>query len=174
MQNIILTGFMGTGKSTVGQEVARQLDWPFVDMDTLIEARQEMPIRRIFETRGEAHFRRLESDLCRELAARRRYVIATGGGALVNPANLEAISTGNLVICLDCRPEVLWRRLSAGSARPLLDAADRRERILSLLKARQPAYARIPRHIDVSDRPATAIAAEIIALFGESYEHHPR
>jgi len=173
MQNIILTGFMGTGKSTVGQELARQLDWPFVDMDTLIEARQGMPIRRLFETRGEAAFRRLESDLCRELAARRRHVIATGGGALIDPANLQAMSAGNLVICLGCRPEVLWRRLSADSDRPLLDADDRRARILSLLAARQPAYARIERHIDVSDRPVAAIAADILTLFGEMYGHHP-
>ncbi len=173
MQNIVLTGFMGTGKSTVGQELARRLDWPFIDMDTLVEARQEMPIRRIFETRGEAHFRRLERDLCREVAGLTRRVIATGGGALIDPANLRVMSADNLVICLDCRPEALWQRLAADSARPMLDAADRKARLLSLLAARTPAYARIKRHIDVSERPAQAIAAEIVTLFGEIYGDYP-
>jgi len=148
-QNIILTGFMGTGKSSVGRALAERLDSPFVDMDALIEEREGRSVRQIFEEEGEATFRQLESDLCRELAVWRGYVIATGGGTLVNPQNLAALA-GHHLVCLDCEPETLWQRLAAADDRPMLDSGDKKTRLLNLLQARQPAYARIPHHVDVT------------------------
>lgn len=165
MKNIVLTGFMGTGKTTIGQEVARQLDRSFVDLDNVIEARQGCSIRQIFEQDGEAHFRKLEADLCREAAIWENHVIATGGGALVNAENLAVLAAQNLVICLDCEPNALWERLAAATDRPLLDSADRKERILSLLQARQPAYAKIPHHVDTTHLTTDEISAEIISLY---------
>ena len=100
--NIILTGFMGTGKTSVGREVARRLGRPFIDMDAEIEARTGKSIPAIFAEEGEAHFRNLEAGLCRELSARRGLVIATGGGTLVNEENRRLMSSGGLVICLTC------------------------------------------------------------------------
>ena len=82
MGSIVLTGFMGTGKSTIGCILAQQLEYPFIDMDILLEERQKRTIRSIFKTEGEAFFRRLETDLCRELSHLQRHVVATGGGAL--------------------------------------------------------------------------------------------
>lgn len=152
MNNIVITGFMGTGKSTVGQLVAARLGREFVDMDSLIEQREGRPISRIFAESGEAYFRQLEADLCRELSARAGLVIATGGGALVNPANLRQMEAGGLVVCLDCQPAELWRRIGHSEDRPMLAERDegRFARLAALLEQRAPAYARIPHHVDVT------------------------
>src|SRR4051812_8953129 len=85
--NIILCGFMGTGKTTIGQRVSARLDWQFIDTDQVIEARQGRLIREIFAQDGEPAFRRLESELCLELSSWRHMVIATGGGIVLNPDN---------------------------------------------------------------------------------------
>ncbi len=164
-RNIVITGFMGTGKSTIGRILAQKLGYDFIDMDALIEDRQGRTIREIFEREGESYFRQLESDLCRELAGWWRYVIATGGGTLTNPENLAVFRAKNLVICLDCDPEILWLRLSASEDRPMLDSADKKARLLALLAQRQPAYAKIEHHIDTTHRNVEAIVAEARALW---------
>ncbi|MGE5848813.1 MAG: shikimate kinase, partial [Candidatus Methylomirabilota bacterium] len=94
--NIILTGFMATGKTSVGKEVAARLGYEFVDLDALIEAEAGMPISRIFATQGEERFRELESRMVEEVARRRASIIATGGGAIVNPRNLEALKRNGI------------------------------------------------------------------------------
>ncbi|MCL4301752.1 MAG: shikimate kinase [Anaerolineae bacterium] len=151
-QNIILTGFMGTGKSTVGRLVAAELGREFVDMDTLIEQREGRPIRQIFAESGEAYFRRLEAGLCRELAQQEGLVIATGGGALVVEVNLRVMESSGLVICLDCDPAVLWQRIGQSEDRPMLAARDetRFARLAALLEQRAAAYGRIKHHLDVT------------------------
>lgn len=161
-RNIIITGFMGTGKSTVGPLLADALGWQFVDMDALIEQREGRTIREIFGAEGEPYFRRLETELCRELNGWRERVIATGGGTLVSPQNLAIVAPQNVIICLDCEPDVLWQRLSTATDRPMLDAADARGRLFSLLAERAPAYARIPHHIDVTRlSPAETVSAAL-------------
>lgn len=162
-KNIILTGFMGTGKSTVGRLVAADLNREFVDMDTLIEAREKRTIPEIFAESGEPYFRRLEADLCRELADRKGLVIATGGGTLIPDQNLQAMERGGLVICLDCRPETLWERIGQSENRPMLAArdAERFARLKTLLKERAPAYARIKRHLDVTSLSPQEIAERV-------------
>lgn len=151
-QNIILTGFMGTGKSTIGQLAATCLQRDFVDMDAVIEARQGRPISRIFAEAGEPYFRQLEAELCRELAGQQGLVIATGGGALVPAENLRVIQQSGLVVCLDCEPAVLWQRIGQSDDRPMLAGQDegRFARLAVLLEQRTPAYARIERHLDVT------------------------
>lgn len=151
-KNIILTGFMGTGKSTIGRLAAAELGREFTDMDVLIEQRQGRPIARIFAENGEPYFRQLEANLCRELAAREGLVIATGGGALVTEANLRVLETSGLVICLDCDPAILWQRIGQSEDRPMLAELDegRFTRLAALLEQRAPAYARIKHHLDVT------------------------
>lgn len=151
-KNIILTGFMGTGKSTIGQLVAHNLNREFVDMDMLIEEWEQRPISRIFTESGEAYFRQLEANLCRELAAQTGLVIATGGGALVSEINLQVMEETGLVICLDCEPEILWQRIGQCEDRPMLAGRDegRFARLAALLEQRQSAYARIKNHLDVT------------------------
>jgi len=164
--NLVITGFMGTGKTAVGRQVAHLLDRPFVDMDAEIEARAGKPIPAIFTDEGEAAFRRLESALCRELAARQGLVIATGGGALVDPENRAAMMAAGTVVCLTAAPDEVLRRVrQAGPAgRPLLDVADPAAEVRRLLAARREAYAAIPWHVDTNGRPIKEIAAEVAAL----------
>ena len=165
-QNIILTGFMGTGKSTIGQRVADCLQRHFVDMDTMIEAREGRPISQIFADEGEPYFRRVEADLCRELAGREGLVIATGGGTLVSTQNLQVMAHSGLVICLDCEPDVLWQRIGHVENRPMLAKRDegRFTRLAALLDKRAPAYARIEHHLDVTHLSPAEAAQQICNL----------
>ena len=160
---LVLTGFMGTGKTTVGQTVAEKLGREFVDMDVVIEAKEGMPITKIFETRGEAYFRALEANLCAHLAGRDNAVIATGGGALVNPNN-RAQFTDAFVVCLDATPDEIFDRLSGTQNRPLLSTPKPRQRIVELLDARRDAYAQIEWHLDTTGKTIEQVAAEIVGL----------
>lgn len=157
--NIVLTGFMGTGKTTTGKHISRLLGLPFVDSDDLIRAHAGLSIPEIFARGGESEFRRIERDVCLELAARRGQVIATGGGMLVNPDNLRAMSAGGVVICLWASPEDLRGRLAADSTRPLASNWE------PLLATRRSAYQAMPYHIDTTDKTPDAVAEEAIALW---------
>src|SRR5512134_3811113 len=110
--NIILYGPPGVGKTTVGQALAGRLGRQFVDSDPLIENYAGRSIPQIFSQLGEAEFRRLESKVCAELAARRNAVIALGGGALVNPANRAALERSGFILCLRATPEALLTRMA--------------------------------------------------------------
>ena len=134
--NIILTGFMGTGKTAVGREVAARLGRPFVDLDDLIVQRAGKSIPEIFAQDGEPAFRALEAAICGEMAAPAGLVIATGGGAVVNPANREALAAGGTVICLEADLDTILQRVGRGDDRPMLAGPDRVARIRELLAAR--------------------------------------
>ncbi len=162
--NIVITGFMGTGKSEVGLEAARRLGREFVDMDALIEQRVGMTIPEIFAQRGEGFFRQQERQLCQELARRRGLVIATGGGALIRDENRQALGTSGLLVCLNCDVEEVLRRLAQAEDRPLLDVTDRRERIETLLAERREAYSRIPHQIDTTGLVVEEVADRVIGL----------
>ncbi|MDE2951439.1 MAG: 3-dehydroquinate synthase [Chloroflexota bacterium] len=160
-ENIVITGFMGTGKSTVGERVAEKLERQFVDMDLVIETRFGLPIPEIFKRHGEAIFRTVERGLAQELSAQSGLVIATGGGALV-PAEMRDLMgrTGKL-ICLNASPAEISARLSEADNRPL--AANWQ----ALFEERQSAYARIPNQIETSGKTIAAIACEIVAMLDE-------
>ncbi len=162
--NIVITGFMGAGKTVVGQKVARRLGRPFVDMDVEIEKRAGKPIPRIFGEDGEAVFRQVEAALCDELSARDGLVIATGGGALVNPANRAVMMKGGAVVCLNAASDEILRRVSGNSDRPLLDVADPRAEVERLLAARREAYAAIPWQVDTTGLSVEEAAARVVAL----------
>ncbi|MCC7451854.1 MAG: shikimate kinase [Anaerolineae bacterium] len=166
--NIILCGFMGTGKTTIGQIIAKRLGWPFVDTDQVIEERQGKAIRMIFAEEGEPFFRRLESDLCMELATWRQTVIATGGGIVVNPDNRAALQRAGLVVCLDAPAEEIAARLAGVTDRPMLAGGDPAARIRELLTARTSAYGTIPCHVDTAGRSPEAITEAIIQLWQRS------
>jgi shikimate kinase/3-dehydroquinate synthase len=162
--NIVITGFMGTGKTEVGREVARRLGWEFVDMDALIEEQVGMTIPEIFAQRGEGFFRQQERQLCQELAQRRGLVIATGGGALIPEENRRVLGASGLLVCLSCTVEEILQRLAQAEDRPLLDVTDRRERIKTLLAERREAYRRIPHQIDTTALPVEEVAERVIVL----------
>src|SRR5512137_631528 len=100
MKNLILVGFMGSGKTAAGKLAARQLGLAFADMDDIIEQRAGSKISEIFAQKGEPYFRQIERELARELAARQGHVIATGGGIVLNPNNLRDLGQSGLVVCL--------------------------------------------------------------------------
>lgn len=166
MRNIVLTGFMGTGKTSVGKETARQLGRTFVDMDAEIEARVGKPISSIFAEDGEGAFRYVESEICMALSARHGLVIATGGGALVEPENRAVMLRTGLVICLSAAPDEILQRVGTAGDRPLLAGTNPRDRIVRLMKARESAYAIIPWHIDTTGRSVSDLVAQVIALSG--------
>jgi len=163
--NLILTGFMGTGKTSVAQSVAERLGRPFVDMDDEIVERAGQTIPEIFVQLGEGAFRAIESSLCVDLSQRSGLVIATGGGCLVNGTNREILSSSGLVICLDCQPEGIVKRLEGSSHRPMLYGDTPEARVRDLLADRRQAYAAIPYHIDTTHRNIDQVVEAVLALY---------
>ena len=139
--NIILTGFMGTGKTAVGKRLAKRLGWRFVDVDELIEQSAKMPIARVFSERGEEVFRRLERRCIAHVIHGDHQVIATGGGAMMDPQNRGRLRASGLVVCLTAKPQTILARVGRRiGIRPLLaGAANPLARIRTLLSQRAPA-----------------------------------
>jgi 3-dehydroquinate synthase len=162
--NLILYGPPGSGKTSAGKELAGRLAREFVDIDPLIEARAGLAIPQIFAERGEAEFRRLESEICAELAARDNLIIAPGGGALLDPANRAALERNGLVLCLRAPADELLARLQAsGAPRPLL-AGDAAAKLNELLAARGALYDSLPTQVDTGGQTIAQVADEIAAL----------
>src|SRR5574340_826015 len=143
MMNVILTGFMGTGKSTVGRRLASELGLKFLDIDAVIETEAGLAIGEIFDKYGEHHFRTLESEVIKRLTSGEfgtGYVVSTGGGAVVNDLNRQALKGWGVLICLKASVDEILRRVEKKSDRPLLATSDRREAIERLIKERDAAY----------------------------------
>jgi shikimate kinase len=162
-QNLIyLVGFMGAGKSSVGTILAESMGWPFVDLDTVIEAGQGTSIRQIFEQSGEPFFRQLEHAALAEVSRKGPAVIALGGGTFVQKANLDLIRQGRgVTIWLDCPIEELWVRCSAMDNRPLF--CDR-ESFSRLYEQRLPFYQQAEFRIATGGRSPEDIVQEILRL----------
>lgn len=157
-RNIVITGFMGTGKTTVGQLVADRLGRPFIDTDAEIVHRMGMSVPEIFAKEGEAGFRHIERRLCRFLSAGRGLVIATGGGMLVDAGNRDVMLASGVVVCLTATPEAILERLKdENDERPLLRGDWR-----ALLEQRRAAYAAIPIQIDTTGKTPAQVAQEIV------------
>lgn len=166
--NIILAGFMGTGKTTVGKLLARYRGMEFTDMDDCIVRRTGKSIPEIFATDGEPAFRALERQVVIELSARSGLVVATGGGVVLNPDNLRDFSAHGLLVCLTASPEVILERLRGDTGRPLLNAGDKGGKIRALLASRQHLYEAIPVKINTDTLGADAIARRIL----DEYERY--
>ena len=164
-RNLVITGFMGTGKSGVGRIVANRLGREFVDSDDLIEAWAGCTVPEIFEREGEARFRALEADACRELGLGRGRVVATGGWTLGPSANRAAVEAGGMVICLHADVPTLVERLGDPEGRPMLQDDDWQERTERLLAQRQPTYRSFPFQVDTSRLTKDQIADRVLALW---------
>jgi shikimate kinase len=164
-RNIVLTGFMGTGKTTVGRLLAARLGYEFVDTDEAIVERHG-EIADIFRTRGEEAFRQIERQLAAELASRERLVISTGGRMMLDPDNVAALGRNGRIFCLVATADEVFDRISNDASnreRPLLSVADPRQRIVELLAERSPAYRRFTQ-IDTGAMAADDVAAELARL----------
>ncbi len=163
--NLALIGFMGTGKSSVGQLAAEHLHFAFVDTDDLIENEVGKTIPEIFAQLGEAAFRKYERDVVNALSTRRDTVIATGGGLVCDPSNLASLKTHALVVCLWASPETIWERVHAQTHRPLLQAPDPLAKIRELLAERAPAYHQADVMINTALRSPKEVAHQVLHQF---------
>ncbi|MCB8941947.1 MAG: 3-dehydroquinate synthase [Ardenticatenaceae bacterium] len=159
--NIILTGFMGTGKSSVGQLLAQQLQRPFIDTDTLIVQRDGRSIAQIFAEDGEAAFRNWERTVALELGQQQGLIIATGGRLMLDEENAVALEASGLVFCLTAAPQTILSRIKDDDQRPLLNVPNPAERIAQLLEIRRELYGRFPQ-ISTEGKTAEQVAEEIV------------
>lgn len=168
--NIILTGFMGTGKSSSGRVLARKMGYEFIDSDTMIEMQQGLSVADIFEQLGEAVFRQLESRAAEELAQREGLVIATGGKLMLDAGNAATLARTGKVFCLTATPEELVKRLSSKTARqrrPLLHGVDIEIHVNNLLRERGQAYRQFIQ-VDTTGKKPYQVANQIIRILRDA------
>jgi len=171
--NIVLTGFSGTGKSLVAEEVAHRLNWSFIDTDREIVRLAGKPIADIFQQDGESRFRELEREVIEGACRQKQAVISVGGGAIVDPGNYELLAQGGLIICLEAKLETIYQRLfqdapygSEPEVRPLLSDNNPLERIRQLKASRQPYYANVDWTVHTDRLSISQVAEEVIRAWG--------
>ena len=165
LANIALIGFMGTGKTSVGRLVAEQLRFDYLDTDEVIQSETGRTVTEIFETDGEPAFRALEEKVVKELAGRRKTVIATGGGLPLNPNNLASLKTHSLVVCLWSSPEKIWERVRHQSHRPLLHDENPQAKIRELLAVREQFYKQADVLLNTDLRSLREVAQQVVHQF---------
>lgn len=164
-ENIILIGMMGTGKSTVGEILAQKLGYTLVDLDAAVVANAGLTIPEIFELHGEAYFRKAETAMLQKvLSSGGQQVLATGGGAVLQPLNCELMVNGGLVVALTAQAEAIIERVKGDSNRPLL-AGNAEERIRTILEERKQAYQFAHFTVDTGCMGADEVAQKILTHY---------
>jgi len=170
---IYLVGFSGSGKSTIAKLIGQTLQWPACDLDDLIVERSGLTIPEIFEREGEPGFRLREAEALRAVSDNGPFVVATGGGAIVQPENRNFMASKGWIICLEAQPETILTRIQGQlqkseteAIRPMLDAADPLDRIRALKQARQSAYALADWTIHTDRLTEEQVAEEVIRAAG--------
>jgi len=161
---ISLVGLPGSGKSTVGRQLARRLQLPFYDSDHVIEERLGCPIRVAFERDGEPAFRDLEEAVLDELTQIPRAVVSTGGGAVIRPATRQRLRERGQVVYLNSTPDEIFRRLRHDVNRPLLQVADPLGRLRDLYALRDPLYRETAHFVIETGRPSVATLVNMIVM----------
>lgn len=170
--NLVIIGFMGTGKSTLGRVLAGELGYEFIDTDQIIEKDYGKKIPQIFQEEGEAFFRSLENKLAHKLSESDRKVIATGGGWVLNPENLRLSRTNGFIISLLARPEVIYERTKHETNRPLLCGADPLFEIRRIMAERESLYQDADLLVDTSrGTPVELIGGVIEELIKRGIVH---
>ena len=161
MRNIVLVGFMGTGKTAVGKVLAEKLNMRYVSIDGLIESREGRTIKDIFRDDGEPHFRRVEKEVVREISGAAGQVIDAGGGIVLDEENLRNLQKGGIVICLWAEAQTIDERTKGHGHRPLLNVDDPEKSIKDLLESRKPFYKKADFHVDTTGLDISAVAGRI-------------
>lgn len=173
--NIFLVGLMGTGKTTIGKQLAKQLGKTFIDADQELERRTGVSIPHIFDLEGEAGFRQRETNLLAELAVRPNIVLATGGGVVLNPANRHCLKANGTVVYLRASIDELVNRTRQDRNRPLLQTQDPRARFTELEQMRAPLYAEIADiTLDTGTRPLHAVLQQLVQQLGQAAAPAPK
>ena len=162
MYSIVLCGFMGSGKTVVGKELAKIMGCKFVDTDEMIEAEQGMAIKAIFAARGEDYFRELEHEMCKKVAEMKNCVVSTGGGAMTYQRNVDAIRKGSKVVFLDASFPVICQRIGDSTTRPLFPD---KEKAKQLYDERKSKYLAAADYVIDGDMSARKTALDIAAIF---------
>lgn len=161
--NIILVGFMGTGKSTVGRRLAKLLDWEFIDTDVEIERLLDMSVSEIFKRHGETRFRSEERLLVKRLAEKKKCVIATGGGTVLNPENWADLAQSGVIFGLYAPVDVIYERIGYRNDRPLLRGE--RKDVEELWAKRQPIYNQANYTVDTTDKGIEEVIQEVFDIY---------
>lgn len=155
---------MGTGKSVVGKLLAKKLNIDFVELDKMIEIREKMPIKDIFEKKGEPYFRQVEKEVVKEVSLRKNIVISAGGGSIVDEENFRNLKNSGTIICLKASPETIIKRTKGLKTRPLLNVPDPKKRIEELLGQRESYYNRADFSINTDSLNIEQATEEIIKI----------
>jgi shikimate kinase len=169
MKNIVLTGFMGTGKTEVGRILAKKLGYSFIDSDSEIEKTTGITIAAIFSGRGEPAFRDIESAVILSLSGHDKAVISTGGGSVLRQENIDNLRRKGVIVCLEASATTILGRTDGSDDRPLLRAEDRLARIKEMLAERRPYYEKADIMVDTEGKSPMEIADEIMEEM-RSYE----
>ena len=164
MKNIVLLGFMGSGKSCVGQILAERLDRQFIDLDALVEQAVGMSIADYFAQFGEPAFRDRESAAVEAVAAQSGAVVSTGGGVVLRQQNIDRLKRNGILFCLSACETTIVERTAGDRLRPLLNRPDRLQAIRRLLAERQPLYRQADHWIETDGRTAVEVAAAILRI----------
>ncbi|MFA7575443.1 MAG: shikimate kinase [Arcobacteraceae bacterium] len=165
MKNIIITGFMATGKSVVAKRLAKKIGMNYIDMDKVIEERHQMSITDIFARYGETYFREQENRLAKELSLKENKVIATGGGTMVYLENIKYFTINGLIICLWCKPEIIKERvMREKDQRPLIKDNLTLNNINALLNKRRRVYEDYILKVDTTNLTIDDVVYRIINL----------
>ena len=167
MKNIVLCGFMGCGKSTVGKMLAARCGMTFVDMDQYIEEQAGRTVSELFADKGEEGFRAMEHDACVALGAQSGLVIATGGGAVLRQENVTALAQNSVIVWLKVSASCVLSRLQHDTTRPLLQRGDKEKAVLTLLCEREPLYARAASLTVDAEHPSIDVAFAIENMLAE-------
>jgi shikimate kinase len=165
--NIYLAGFMGTGKTVVGKELAKKKKWQFIDLDELIELKEKRTIPEIFAKSGEPYFRRAEKQVLKEVAKEKKFVVACGGGIVIDKDNIRIMKESGIMICLTASPEVILKRTAGYAHRPLLNVPNPKKQVELLLKLRAPYYAQADKTIDTSRISVRAVVVKILKIIAK-------
>jgi len=164
MSNIVLIGFMGTGKTEVGKNLAERLGYSFLDTDDLIEKTEKKRISQIFDKKGEEYFRNLETEVIKTLQDYDKFVIATGGGIVLKDENIKLLKQIGSLVLLSAAPEIVLKRLENDNTRPLLKSENKEEKIKEMLSIREPIYNNAADFkVDTSDKDVKTIIEEILS-----------
>lgn len=164
-KNIVLIGFMGTGKTTVGKIVAQKIGFDFIDVDETIERLTGMKISDIFSKFGEARFRDIETEIIKLITKKTGQVIATGGGAVLRDENIQALKKNGIIFCLEASEEVIFERVKESTDRPLLKVEKPLERIRELLCQRKSRYGLSDFVINTDRLTINEVAEKIVREF---------
>ena len=164
MQNIVLVGFMGTGKTAIGKRIAKRLNMRFVNTDDIIEERQKRTIAEIFEESGEPCFRKIEKEVVKDVSDMDDVVVAAGGGVVLDEENVKNLKEKGVVVCLGATPSVIYERTKKYKHRPLLNVEDPVKKIHELLEYRAPFYARADHQVDTSDLTIEQVVDRVLEI----------